>query len=91
MKLVGCKSALNPSPTPTPMVYSTDRSKVVVPVLLFVLCGLFYEAICFKSQKRLPLETKNTQNHENRRLGLIESLHVQPCSLRGCIHPLAPA
>ena len=29
-----------------------------------------------KSQKRLPLETKNTQNHENRRLGLIESLHM---------------
>ena len=25
-----------------------------------------------KSQKRLPLETKNIQNHENRRLGLIE-------------------
>ena len=24
-----------------------------------------------KSQKGLPLETKNTQNHENRRLGLI--------------------
>ena len=46
MKLVGCKSALNP-----PMVYSTDRSKAVVPVsvLLFVACGLFYEAICFRS------------------------------------------
>ena len=30
------------------MVCSTDRSKAVVPelVLLFVLCGLFYEAIC---------------------------------------------
>ena len=26
------------------MVYSTERSKAVVPVLL--LCGLFYEAIC---------------------------------------------
>ena len=25
-----------------------------------------------KSQKGLPLETKNPQNHENRRLGLIE-------------------
>ena len=34
---------------------------------------------------------KNTQNHENRRLGLIESLHMQHCSLRGCIRPLAPA
>ena len=32
-------------------IYSTDHSKAVVPVLvlLFVaLCGLFYEAICFK-------------------------------------------
>ena len=36
-----------------------------------------------KSQKGLPLETKNTQNHENRRLGLIESLHMQHYSLRG--------
>ena len=27
-----------------PVVYSTDRSKAMVPVLL---CGLFYEAICF--------------------------------------------
>ena len=33
-----------------------------------------------KSQKGLPLETKNTQNYENRRLGLIESLHMQHCS-----------
>ena len=43
------------------MVYSTDRSKAVVPVLVllffffffffffFLLCGLFYEAICFMS------------------------------------------
>ena len=29
------------------MLYSTDRSKAVVPVLL--LCSLFYEAICFMS------------------------------------------
>ena len=31
--------------------YSTDRSKAVVPVLVYSLlrCGLFYEAICFKS------------------------------------------
>ena len=45
MKLASCKSALNP-----PVVYSTDRSKAVVPVLvlLFVTCGLFYESICFK-------------------------------------------
>ena len=26
----------------------------------------------YKSKKGMPLETKNTQNHENRRLGLIE-------------------
>ena len=38
-----------------------------------------------KGKKGLPLETKNTQNHENWRLGLIESLHMQHCSLRGCI------
>ena len=37
-----------------------------------------------KSKKGLPLETKNTQDYENRRLGLIESLHMQHCSLRGC-------
>ena len=40
-----------------------------------------------KVKKGLPLETKNTQNHENQRLGLIESLHMQHCSLRGCIRP----
>ena len=46
VKLASCKSALNP-----PVVCSTDRSKAVVPVLvlLFVLCGLFYEAICCMS------------------------------------------
>ena len=46
MKLASCKSALNPK-----VVYSTDRSKAVNPVLilLFLLCGLFYEAICFMS------------------------------------------
>ena len=38
-----------------------------------------------KSKKILPLETMNTQNHENLILGLIESLHKQHCSLRGCI------
>ena len=41
VKLVDCKSALT-----SPVVYSTDRSKAVDPLLL---CGLFYEAICFKS------------------------------------------
>ena len=51
MKLASCKSALTPPPPP-PVVYSTDRSKVVVPVLallFLLLCGLFYEAICFMS------------------------------------------
>ena len=35
MKLASCKSALNPT-----MVYSSDRSKAVVPVLVwrFVVC-----------------------------------------------------
>ena len=38
-----------PTSPPPPVVYSTDRSKAVVPVLvlLLLLCGLFYEAICF--------------------------------------------
>ena len=46
MKLASCKSALNP-----PVVCFTDHSKAVFPVLvlLFVLCGLFYEAICCMS------------------------------------------
>ena len=44
MKLASCKSALNPT-----VVYSTDPSKAVVPVWSYslLLCGLFYEAICF--------------------------------------------
>ena len=33
------------------------------------------------------METKNTQSHENRRLSLIESLHMQHYCLRGCIRP----
>ena len=44
-KLVSCKSALNP-----PVVCSTDRSKAVVLVLIFVvLWGFLYEAICYMS------------------------------------------
>ena len=35
VKLVGCKCALNP-----PMVYSTDRSKAVVPVLVLLFVAL---------------------------------------------------
>ena len=36
MKLASCKSALNP-----PMVYSTDRSKAVIPVLVFPFGALW--------------------------------------------------
>ena len=45
MKLASCKSALNP-----PVVYSTDRSKAVVPMLVFVALwftsDLFYVLPC---------------------------------------------
>ena len=44
MKLAGYKSDLDPK-----VVYSTDHSKAVVPVLVLLLCGLFYKAISFKS------------------------------------------
>ena len=37
MKLIGCKSALNP-----PVVYSTDRSKAVVPVLVLFFVALWF-------------------------------------------------
>ena len=37
MKLAICKSALNP-----PVVYSTDRSKAVVPVLVLLCCFVVY-------------------------------------------------
>ena len=50
VKLASCKSAFTPPiPTPPPVVYSTDRSKAVVPVLVLFFVGLFYEAICFMS------------------------------------------
>ena len=35
VKLTSCKSALNP-----PVVYSTDRSKAVVPVLVLLFVAL---------------------------------------------------
>ena len=41
MKLASCKSALTPPPTP-PVVYSTDRSKVVVPVLVLLFLALWF-------------------------------------------------
>ena len=37
MKLNSCKSALNPS-----VVYSTDRSKAVVPVLVLFFVALWF-------------------------------------------------
>ena len=37
MKLVSCKSALNPT-----VVYSTDRSKAVVPVLVLHFVALWF-------------------------------------------------
>ena len=37
MKLAGCKSALNP-----PVVYFTDRSKAVVPVLVLLFVALWF-------------------------------------------------
>ena len=48
MKLAGRKSALNhspqfpPPPFPAPIVYSIDRSKAVVPVLLTFCCFVVY-------------------------------------------------
>ena len=54
MKLASYKSALNPPAPPPPVVYSTDRSKAVVPMLvllfgalLFILRGdLLYVLLC---------------------------------------------
>ena len=37
VKLARCRSALNP-----PVVYSTDRSKAVVPVLVLLLVALWF-------------------------------------------------
>ena len=42
MKLASCKSALNP-----PVVYSTDRSKAVVPVLVLLFVALVYSTSLF--------------------------------------------
>ena len=41
VKLASCKSALNPPPPPPrPVVYSTGRSKAVVPVLVLLFVTL---------------------------------------------------
>ena len=47
-KLGSCKSAVTPAPPLPPVVYSTDRSKAVVPVLvlLFVAGDLLYVLPC---------------------------------------------
>ena len=44
VKLARCKSALNtPPPSPfTPVVYSTDSSKAVVPVLVLLFVALWF-------------------------------------------------
>ena len=41
MKLAGCKSALN-----LPVAYSTDRSKLVVPVLILLFVALWFILRC---------------------------------------------
>ena len=39
MKLASCKSAIKPT---LPVVYSTDRSKAVVPVLVLLFVALWF-------------------------------------------------
>ena len=39
VKFVGWKGALTP---PSPVVYSTDRSKAVVPLLVFLFVALWF-------------------------------------------------
>ena len=41
VKLAGRKTALPPLP-PTPVVYSTDRSKAVIPVLVLLFVALWF-------------------------------------------------
>ena len=42
VKLASCKSALTSPPQPTPGVYSTDRFKAVVSVLVLLFVALWY-------------------------------------------------
>ena len=42
VKLASCKSALTPPPPPPTVVYSTDRSKAVVPVLVLLFVALWF-------------------------------------------------
>ena len=70
----------------------SEYSRVVCDQSVFGVVSEYSEAfIVHKSKKGLPLETENTLNHENRRLGLTESLHMQHCNMLGCIRPLALA
>ena len=39
MKFASCKSALNPAPS---VVYSTDRSKAVIPVLVLLFVAMWF-------------------------------------------------
>ena len=58
-------------------------TKCIGSLLVYIFTILVYlltYIVLNKNQKGLPLETNNTQNQENRRLGLIESLHMQQCS-----------
>ena len=47
VKLASCKSALIPSPPPTPEVDSTDRSKAVVLVLFLLFVASFPHCFLF--------------------------------------------
>ena len=42
VKLASCKSALNSPPPPLAVVYCTDRSKAVVPVLVLLFIALWF-------------------------------------------------
>ena len=42
VKLSSCKSALTPPPPPTPVVYSTDRSKAVAPVFVLLFVAFWF-------------------------------------------------
>ena len=42
VKLVSCKSALTPPPPTPSVVYSADRSKAVVPVLVLLFIALWF-------------------------------------------------
>ena len=72
-------------------IYMLVKSKTIES---WTFCNTFHETLPNykenKSKNVLPLETKNTQNHENRRLGLIESFNMQHCNLRGYIRPSPP-